>query len=97
MSLLLFQLTPLGFLKAVLLWQQRQTNLLCVCNAVSLLDMQQAVSCRDLTLALKEMLGVDEVWCWTPTQATSAQFVTWAQKVLDLRWVCRYCSLPFCL
>ena len=82
---------------AVLLWQQcRSKSALRLCLRQYSLGVRVA-ACRDLTLALKEMLGIDDVWCWTPTQATSAQFVTWAQNVLDLRsaWCC--CSLYHCV
>lgn len=41
--------------------------------------------CRDLILALRDMLGVQDVWCWPTAQAISTQFIAWAQSVLDLR------------
>lgn len=41
---------------------------------------------RDLTPVLKELLGVDNVWCDTRTEQNSQNFVLWAGYVLEQRY-----------
>ncbi|KAK9817188.1 hypothetical protein WJX72_010816 [[Myrmecia] bisecta] len=41
---------------------------------------------RDLTPPLKELLGVDHVWCDSRTEQSSQKFVLWAGSILEHRY-----------
>lgn len=42
---------------------------------------------RDLSPVLKDLLGVQNVWCDTRTEQNSQNFVLWAGYILEQRWV----------
>ena len=44
-----------------------------------------ACLCRDLSPSLKQLLGVDNLWCDTRTEQSAQKFVLWAGHVLEHR------------
>lgn len=50
-------------------------------------DQSQQV--RAATEALKDMLGVDDVWFWSRSQSVNEEFLQWAHRVLEHRESCQ--------
>ena len=48
---------------------------------------------RDLSAAVRDLLGVEKVWCDTRTERSNQKFVLWAGRVLSHRCASRICSL----
>lgn len=47
--------------------------------------LENSVMCRDLTAAVKELLGVQRVWCDNRTEQANQSFVLWAGHLLEER------------
>ena len=48
-------------------------------------DYRRCFYRRELSPILKELLGVDNLWCDTRTEAAAQKFVLWAGYVLEAR------------
>lgn len=66
-------------------------------NILRHLRVMYMMACRDLTAALQDMLGVEDVWFWSQNQAGSRKFVHWASRVLEHRYrrlkLCAFCLM----